>query len=103
MEGISSVKCRVFLDAKSEIEPPTHLLSTASLTDSGSSLLLVSGSRKLRAQLKSMRPPHIKGEIETSFLANALRDGARMVLILLIKEDKPTAVCLEQRHAKVLY
>lgn len=80
----------------------THLLSTTSLTDSGSSLLLVSGSKILRAQLTNMRLPHIKVGIEMSFFANALRDGARMGLILLIKVDKPTAVCLKQKGAMVL-
>lgn len=30
-------------------------------------------------------------------LANTLTDGARMLLNLLIKEDKPTAVCLKQK------
>lgn len=31
------------------------------------------------------------------YLANMFTDGARMLLDLLIKEDKPTAICLKQK------
>lgn len=107
MEGISIVKCNLFLDSKSKIEPcvlstASHLLSTASQTDSGRSLLLVSGSRKQRTLLTNMTLPHIKGGIEILFLANALIDGAKIMPILLIKEEKPTAVCLKEKRTKVL-
>lgn len=107
MEGISVVECNLFLDAKSKIEPcvlstASHLLSTASQSGYGSSLLLVSGSRKQRTLLTNMRLPHMKGGIEILFLGNALIDGAKMAPILLIKKDKPTAVCLKEKRTKVL-
>ena len=81
---------------------PAYLLASASSVESGSSILLVSGSRKLRTPLISVRLLKTTMGMDQWYMANMLSNGASKPPALLTMEPKPEAVCLKQRHRETL-
>ncbi|TNN56712.1 hypothetical protein EYF80_033057 [Liparis tanakae] len=78
-----------------------YLLPSASRVESGSSLLLVSGSRKLRAPLVSVRLLKTMVGMDQWYTAKMLSNGASKPPALLAMEPKPEAVCLKQRRTQL--
>lgn len=70
-------------------------LLSASRIDSGSSFLLVSGSRKHRPPLMMERLPKIIVGIAGWYIPNRLTSGDTKPPILLTMETRPEAVCLK--------
>lgn len=74
-----------------------YLLPSASSVESGSSFLLVSGSRKLRAPLISERLLKTMVGMDQWYTANMLSNGDSKPPALLAMEPKPEAVCLKTK------
>lgn len=73
-----------------------HLLASASSVESGSSLLLVSGSRMHRVPLMSVRLLKTMVGMDEWYMANMLSSGDSSPPARLAIELKPEAVCLKQ-------
>lgn len=73
-----------------------YLLPMASSAESGSSVLLVSGSRKQRAPLIRDRLLKTVMGMDQWYMANMLIVGDNSPAILKAMEPKPTAVCLKE-------
>lgn len=73
---------------------PAHLLPPASLVDSGSSFLLVSGRRKTRAPLTTTKLLKTMMGMDQWYMASMLNIGDSKLATLKAMEPKPTAVRL---------
>lgn len=78
-----------------------YLLLSASSVESGSSILLVSGSRKQRAPLTRVRLLKTMVGMDQWYTANMLSNGDSRPPALLAIEPKPEAVCLKQKHIEL--
>ena len=78
----------------------SHLLFSASSADSGSSFLLVSGSRKLRAPLTRVRLLKTVMGMTQWYMAKMLSSGASNPAILADTDTKAVAVCLKEGGEK---
>ena len=81
----------------------SHLLLSASSADSGSSFLLVSGSRKLRAPLTRVRLLKTVMGMTQWYMAKMLSRGARKLPILPDIAPIATAVCLKGKEWKMIH
>lgn len=78
-----------------------YLLHSASSVESGSSFLLVSGSRKLRAPLIIQRLLKTMVGMDWLYMANKLSNGDNKPPALLAMEPNPEAVCLQKKHTEL--
>ena len=77
---------------------PAYLMPSASSVESGSSFRLVSGSRKLRTPLMTVRVLKTMVGIDQWYTANMLSSGETNPPARLAIEPSPEAVCLEQER-----
>lgn len=80
-----------------------HLLPSASLVESGSSFLLVSGSKRTRAPLTTARLLKTMMGIDWWYTANMLSNGDSNPATLYAMEPKPTAVCLKEWNMEIIF
>lgn len=73
-----------------------HLLPSPSWVESGSSFLLVSGRRKTKTPLTTIRLLKTMMGMDQWYLANVLHVGDSRLATLMAMEPKPTAACLFQ-------
>jgi len=78
-----------------------YVLPSASSVESGSSFLLVSGRRKPRAPLTSVRLLKTTVGMDQWYTANMLSSGASRPPTLLAMEPKPEAVCLKHSFNRI--
>lgn len=72
-----------------------------SVAESGSSFLLVSGSRKTRPPLTTARLLKTMTGMERWYIDNMLSSGDSNPAALKAMEPKPTAVCLKDREYRI--
>ena len=94
MFSISPIKANIA--TKSLSMQIAYFCPSASMAESGSSLLLVSGSRKQRAPLISVRLLKTMMGMDQWYMANMLSSGDNNPATLKAMEPIPTAVCLEE-------
>lgn len=94
------IVCHVFSPA-ANISNVAHLLPSASLIDSGSSVFLVSGRRKQRAPKMIVMLLNTAVGMALWYVAKILSNGDTKPPNLLIMETKPRAVCLKEKHVRV--